>query len=214
MKTSTRFQKSKKKPKDITVLKPGGNNAKLGFNVTAKKWRGKKLYSVTLIERETCPTDCHHWEDCYGDSMPFAHRFELDGLEEAIEKEIPTLLKKHKHGIVIRLHVLGDFYSVAYVKFWEKLLKRHKKLCIFGYTGRRITSHIGKRIQRMNNAFEDKCLIRYSRSEDYDGEHSFAAEESFDGDSFDCPEQKDKVKDCASCGLCWMVKKTVKFYTH
>jgi hypothetical protein len=43
---------------------------------------------------------------------------------------------------------------------------------------------------------------------------SYAAEESFTGKSFDCPEQTGDLKDCASCGLCWITPKTVRFTTH
>ena len=123
MKTSTVYQRSIKSPYDSTVIKPGSNNKKLGFNITSKKWKGKKLYSLTLVERETCPISCHHWDDCYGNNMPFAHRFSTEGLEKNLEREIETLINKHPHGIVIRLHVLGDFYEVGYVQFWEDMLQ-------------------------------------------------------------------------------------------
>ena len=117
MKISTIYQKSIKAPETKFVLKKGSSNKKLGFKVTAKKWTGKRLYSLTLVERETCPTTCHHWVDCYGNNMPFAHRFSTIGLTEKMNKEIEMLMEKHKKGIVIRLHVLGDFYSESYVRF-------------------------------------------------------------------------------------------------
>ena len=120
MKTSTIYQKSIKSPADnpSPILKKGSSNKKLGFKVTAKKWTGKRLYSLTLVERDTCPESCHHWNDCYGDNMPFAHRFSTVDLIPRLRAEVDSLMKKHKDGIVIRLHVLGDFYSVKYVKFW------------------------------------------------------------------------------------------------
>ena len=119
MKTTTVYPKSIKSPlvPSYQVLKKGSNNKKLGFNIKSKKWRGSKLYSLTLVERETCPTSCHHWDDCYGNNMPFAHRFSTDGLETKLESEIETLLEKHPQGITIRLHVLGDFYSVDMLLF-------------------------------------------------------------------------------------------------
>ena len=111
MKTSTVYPKSIKSVNDFAVLKPGSNNKKLGFKISSNKWKGKRLFSLTLVERETCPTSCHHWDDCYGNNMPFAHRFSTNRLEEKLEAEIESLTKKYKEGIVIRLHVLGDFYS-------------------------------------------------------------------------------------------------------
>ena len=223
MKISTRFQKSIKSPSlDLLALKKGSSNKKLGFNVTAKKWTGKRLYSLTLVERETCPTTCHHWDDCYGNNMPFAHRFSTIGLTEKLNKEIEMLMEKHKKGIVIRLHVLGDFYSESYVRFWKEQLEKHPLLCIFGYTARK-GDNIAHAIWKMNHP--DRCVIRHSGNKDYDGKlfatqkafkenWSYAADESFEGKSFDCPEQTGKIKDCASCGLCWITTKTVRFATH
>ena len=215
MKVSTLYQKGIKSPADnpSPILKKGSSNAKLGFKVTSNKWKGKRLYSLTLVERETCPTSCHHWDDCYGNNMPFAHRFSTEGLIPRLESEIESLLQKHKEGIVIRLHVLGDFYSVDYVRFWEDMLLSHPKLCIFGYTAREKDS-IGKAISLMNMRYSERCVIRSSRNAESDSPWSYAAEESFEGKSFICPEQTGKVKDCASCGLCWTTSKTVKFLTH
>ena len=205
------------------ILKPGSNNKKLGFKVNSKRWKGKKLYSLTLVERDTCPTSCHHWNDCYGNNMPFAHRFSIEGLTDKLEIEIAALMNKHPQGIVIRLHVLGDFYSIDYVNFWEDMLFKYPNLCIFGYTGRDIIEllstnesylGIGQAIYLMNNRFNERCVIRFSRSKEYDHDCLYAAEESFEGASFDCPEQTGKVKSCADCGLCWTTKKTVRFLSH
>ena len=213
MKVSTIYQKSVKDPTTKTILKKGSSNKKLGFKVTAKKWTGKRLYSLTLVERETCPTTCHHWNDCYGNNMPFAHRFSIGGLEQKLETEIAALIEKHPLGIVVRLHVLGDFYSEGYVRFWEQMLFDYPTLCIFGYTARK-EDNIANAIWLLNNRFNERCVIRHSGNKEAGDNWSYAAEESFEGASFDCPEQTGKLKDCASCGLCWTTKKTVRFQTH
>jgi hypothetical protein len=196
------------------MLKPGSNNAKLGFKITSPKWKGKRLYSLTLEERTTCPESCHHWDDCYGNNMPFAHRFKTPNIDLFLEKEIAELMEKHKEGIVIRLHVLGDFFSVEYVRFWREMLFEYPKLCIFGYTGREDATLIGREIWMINNRFNERCVIRSSRSKEYDSAWKYAAEESFEGKSFDCPEQTGKLPSCAACGLCWSVSKTVRFLSH
>jgi hypothetical protein len=214
MRVSTRYQKSIRPVEGNTILKPGKNNQKLGFKITSKRWKGKKLYSLSLVERETCPTSCHHWEDCYGDNMPFAHRFSIEGLEQKLETELAALIESNPNGIVVRLHVLGDFYSIDYVKFWEEMLFKYPSLCLFGYTGREEDSTIGEAVWLLNNRFNERCVIRYSRSKGYDGGNLYAAEQSFEGASFDCPEQTEKVKSCADCGLCWTTNKTVRFLSH
>lgn len=217
--TDTKYPKSVKPLEGVTLLKPGSNNKKLGWNVTAKRWKGAKLFSLTLVERRTCPTSCHHWDDCYGNNMPFAHRFDpsADGFLAQLESEIRTLCDKHKL-VVIRLHVLGDFYSQDYIKFWMKLLNRIPNLRIFGYTGHDWDSEMGQSIRSMNMLFRDECVIRFSSNEDSDKPATyygwFAAKEDFTGKSFDCPEQIGLSDSCASCGACWQVPKTVRFMSH
>ncbi len=212
--TTTMYPKGIKAPASKThVLKPGSNNAKLGFILKAKSHKGKRMYSVTLTERATCPTSCQHWDDCYGNNMPFAHRFDTIGLMEKIESDISILLKKHKEGIMVRLHVLGDFYSTEYVAFWERMLLENPKLAVFGFTARE--DKIGRAVSILNIRFSDRCVIRTSRNKESNGiDNIFAASESFEGKAFTCPEQTGKVKSCADCGLCWTATKTVRFLSH
>ena len=185
MKTSTIYQKSIKSPIEFQTLKKGSGNKKLGFKVTSKKWGGKRLYSLTL------------------------------GLLPKLEEELRVLNDKHPQGIVVRLHVLGDFMSVEYVKFWETMMLDYPNLCIFGYTGRELDSKIGMAIHMLNLRYSERFVVRFSRNFDStETGKSFAANESFEGKSFDCPEQTGKVKNCASCGLCWTTTKTVRFLSH
>ena len=206
--------------KKYKLLKPGTNNKKLGGIITAKKWTGKRMFSLTLVERVTCPESCHHWEDCYGNNMPFAHRFNTIGLLHTLEDEVAALSKKYPEGIVIRLHVLGDFYSVSYVAFWERILELYPNVCIYGYTARWYEP-IQKAIAAMNRKWSNRCVIRYSRNRAYipnddmlRDSWKFAAEESYVGPTFTCPEQLGTLPDCASCGACWIANKTVKFLSH
>ena len=146
--------------------------------------------------------------------MPFAHRFTTKNIDLILEREIESLIEKHPEGIVIRLHVLGDFFDLEYVNFWEEMLLKHPKLCLFGYTAREHDEYIGKALMLLNTRFSDRCVIRSSRNNESNSYWSYAAEESFEGDSFVCPEQTGKLKNCASCGLCWSVPKTVRFLSH
>lgn len=210
----TRYQKSIKVPGSTgSVLKRGDANKKLGFTIEQGPLKGQPIYSLTLVERETCDSACHHWSDCYGDNMPFAHRFKTKGLTGHLTRELKALAKKHPGGFVVRLHVLGDFYSVAYVNYWRDALDRIPALTVYGYTGRPFQKPIGAAIVRLNE--HDRSWIRFSQNESFDGINSYAAEESFEGPSFDCPEQTGKVDSCAGCGLlCFTVRKTVRFLSH
>ena len=91
----------------------GHNHRKLGKTIAKGGWLGFKVYALTLEERATCPTTCHHWRTCYGNGMHWSRRLTHGNeLEDAIDQELPVLQRRHPDGFAIRLHVLGDFYSV------------------------------------------------------------------------------------------------------
>ena len=148
--------------------------------------------------------------------MRFAHRIKHGpAMEKRLESEIGALCEKYPQGIVIRLHVLGDFYSRRYVLFWQRMLLDHPNLKLYGYTARPEDSVIGKEILLLNLRFAERCAIRWSRSKENGGlGRWYAAEEGFEGESFTCPEQTGKVASCADCGLCWKASKTVRFLSH
>ena len=120
----TKFKKSIKPP-NLKMLKPGKNNKKLGWNITKGPHKGKKLYSLTLEERATCPTDCQQWDNCYMNNVPFGHRYDHTDVNfiPMLTTNIEELLRKHPEGIMIRLHVSGDFFSEDYVRYWSERLR-------------------------------------------------------------------------------------------
>ena len=217
MLTTTRYRKSVKPvpTNHVQMLKSGGNNKKLGRRIKKTAWAGAPIFSLTLTERDTCPTSCHHWNDCYGNNMPFATRYSVadyGAFSGRLEQELETLFQKHDK-VAVRLHVLGDFFSTEYVTFWDEMLCKFPGLLIWGYTAR--TCDIGKRLQRLNQTYPERCVIRWSRNEDsVSPDKRHAADESFEGKSFTCPEQTGKTDSCATCGACWMSNLTVKFLSH
>ena len=179
------------------------NNKKLGKSKILKgRHKNKLIYSLSLEERKTCPTSCFHWKTCYGNNMPFAHRFMgNDALMKRLDDELTILSTKHKEGILIRLHVVGDFFSVNYVKFWKKMLAKYNGISIFGYTARTPFSEIGKEIAILRSLNWDRFSIRFSNSMEKISANSEDFANAKEG--IVCPEQLDKTKNCASCGLCW-----------
>ena len=179
------------------------NNKKLGKSKILKgRHKNKLIYSLSLEERKTCPTSCFHWKTCYGNNMPFAHRFMgNDALMKRLDDELNILSTKHKEGILIRLHVVGDFFSVKYVKFWKKMLSKYNGISIFGYTARTPFSEIGKEIAILRSLNWDRFSIRFSNSMEKISANSEDFVNAKEG--IVCPEQLDKTKNCASCGLCW-----------
>ena len=69
--------------------------------------------------------------------MHWAERFQVGpALEEAIRRDVAELTTKHPAGIAVRLHVLGDFHSPAYVRLWAELMRKHVTLRVFGFSRR------------------------------------------------------------------------------
>lgn len=218
LKGRTVYLKSIKPPEDVKrLIQPATTNAKLkGTNgvITKGKWKGLPMYSLTLEERNTCPRSCEQWNSCYGNNMPFANRIDHTHgkFEQKLTEEIASLLLKYPQGIVLRLHVLGDFFSVSYVNFWIKLRKLYPLLQIFGYTHRAPSSSIGKAISRLNLT---GTWIRFSDTPGPMGATVVADKamgEQTEG--IICPEQTGKTAGCATCGLCWSVQKQILFIRH
>lgn len=117
------------------VLKPGKFSAKLGEKIDKGPFRGRAIFSLSLDERASCPRSCLHWNDCFGNNMPWAKRYRHGPeLEARLPLEVGAKLLDHPNGIAIRLHTLGDFYSWRYVYLWRDLLETHDRLMVFGFT--------------------------------------------------------------------------------
>lgn len=199
---------------DSTMLKPGINNKKLGHIVRHGPLKGAVLYSLTLEERRTCPRACLLWEKCYGNNMPFAHRYDHTAPDfyDQLSAALDTICLAHKR-VLVRLHVLGDFFSKDYVDWWVQQLDERPELSLFGYTAHAPDSEIGRALHRgtvMHGWL--RCAIRYSGAE-IPVRSAHVGKEPLPG-SFTCPEQLDQVKSCADCGACWNGETNVRFIPH
>lgn len=220
-------------------------NAKLRKEIETSPWSGSKIYTVTLEERKTCPDTCKFKFDgdhpCYGNNMPFAVRYTGDeSLFSQIESDLAELqaktdktnAKRAKDGLapvffVVRLHVLGDFFSVGYVASWAKWLGMFPSLRIWGYTHWHPGTEIGDAILSLREACGGlnarnggRFCIRFSDMEDISlgsalsADLPIAQELLAQKKAFICPEQTGKTESCGTCGLCWMSDKPVIFITH
>lgn len=196
------------------LLKSGMNSRKIGGTVAKGKYRGLPIYTLTLEERETCPRSCEAWAFCYGNNMPFAHRIADDGtLIRRLWAELAALNAEHKAGFLVRLHVLGDFYSVEYVELWRQALVDFPRLLVFGFTARKPPDPIGIALVHLTRDFYDRFRIRFSglRSPE-DGAVVIDRDEPPIG--ILCPAESDPDRCCASCALCWATNRTISFRRH
>jgi hypothetical protein len=196
------------------VLSPGEWQRKLGRRVEKGAWTGMPIYSLSLEERATCPASCHHWRSCMGNGMQLAwrHRHGPE-LEERIGCELGALSHRHPLGFVIRLHVLGDFYSTDYVHRWGVWLHQFPALRIFGYTAWPPLSPIGRALADLNQICRGRFAIRWSSTEpgpncaitiwEWPRSDNQLQSDVSAPRVIVCPAELGKTKGCGTCALCW-----------
>ena len=202
------------------ALKSATNTAKIGGEVRKGKWRGFPAYTLTLEERATCPVTCRHWRSCYGNKMHFAERMQAGAdLEWRLVREVALLDIDHPNGFAVRLHNLGDFYSIRYVQLWAKLLERHPGLHVWGYSARWQVENdpIAAALVAVVRRSWSRFAIRFSNAPVTLGVPVTATIESAyqkPPGAIICPEQVGRTESCSTCGLCWQSEKRVAFLQH
>lgn len=189
------------------VLVDGVNSSKIGGRVMKGPWKGMPIATLTLEERFTCPKTCKQWLTCYGNNMHLALRIRHDEEDFSIHlaSELLRLNARYPDGFVVRLHVLGDFFSLKYVAFWRDALDVLPGLHVFGYTARPVDSPIGAALREIVMDKWDRFAMRWS-----DRGSLLAASEVID-DVKDaagvvCPAEGDENRSCSTCALCWASK--------
>jgi hypothetical protein len=152
--------------------------------------------------------------------MPFGHRFDHTHPDflQMLDRQLGSLNALHPRGFVMRLHVLGDFFSIPYVQFWVAAIEKYKALKVFGYTHHKSFSAIGKTISNTNTYYPKQFRIRFSD----DTTTEFSAhvlpknQQTLDKHTSGiiCPEQLNKTDSCATCTYCWSSDKPVHFIEH
>jgi len=197
-------------------FKSGEHNKKIGKEIVKGKWVGMPIYTLTLEERATCPRTCTHWRDCYGNKMNWSVRLRHGpALEHKLEAELEALQAEHPAGFVVRLHVLGDFYSPEYVAKWGRWLVKFPALRVYGYTAWKRWDDIGYLINILNMR-PDRWVVRFSDAGGYDGTITVGSViEAEIAGAIPCPAQTQKSECCATCGLCWSkTDKPIAFQRH
>lgn len=204
------------KPADAPRLfKPGANNRKIGSHAIKGRFKGMPILTLTLEERATCPRSCANWLDCYGNKMNWSSRHEAGPqLEWRLARELADLQDLHPHGFVIRLHVLGDFYSVGYAKLWLAWIDCFPALHVFGYTAHNPRSEIGQILDAMSRFRWDRFAIRFSNHNLPDRAAATVDLATDSQGAIVCPAQTGASECCGTCGLCWTTRRNIAFLRH
>jgi len=140
-------------------------------------------------------------------------------LEWRLEREVALLDIDHPDGFAVRLHVLGDFYSVEYVELWGKLLERHPDLHIWGYTAHS-DGPIFAALVELVKRYGARFAVRFSNAPfpfPYPATITVETEQQIPADAILCPVQVGKTESCSTCGLCWhtkLTKRRIAFLRH
>lgn len=204
-------------PAAINLLVPGKNHWKIGSSITKGKWQGYPIYTLTLEERSTCPKSCRHWRSCFGNQMPWARRI-IAGpeLEARLPDALQVLQITHPGGFAVRLHVLGDFYSVEYVDLWRGWLDRFPALHVFGFSARWERSDpIAAALVALVLRRWDRFAIRFSNAP-VDECSTVTVEHvgQVPDDAILCPQQTGQTENCGKCALCWQSRDRIAFLQH
>jgi hypothetical protein len=192
------------------LLVSGFNSAKIGARVMKGSWTGLPIFTLTLEERATCPSSCALWRECFGNAMPFARRHAHGpDLIARLDADLRELAARHRDGFVVRVHVLGDFWSIGYLMAWFRWVRDIPGLRVFGYTAHAADSDEGAIIQMANALWPDRCAIRFSVAPEAAIGPMQAttiwrkAGSPWVPEGLVCPAQQDRTQACATCGLCW-----------
>ena len=198
------------------LLKSGHHSRKIGKQVAKGHRRGWEIYTLTLEERASCPRSCGEWASCYGNNMQAAERVEHGpDLIEQLGFEVARLALAHPGGFLVRLHILGDFWSVTYVRFWEQMIQQHPALHLFGFTAREPQSEIGQAIALLiHDAGWSRFAIRFSGAPHTHGAARVLAPGEIDPAAILCPAQTGQTDCCATCALCWQSDRSIAFRRH
>lgn len=196
------------------LLKGGENSRKIGKYVTKGKLRGFPIFTLTLEERATCPRTCEVWHSCYGNGMPYAQRIKHGrAFEERLWNELADKQASHPLGFLVRLHILGDFYSVDYAELWAEALEAYPALHVFGYTAHAPQSPIGQVVQELLGYRSDRFHIRFSGLDALKN-GSVVVEHGAPTEHLVCPAQTGKTDCCGTCAFCWHSDRTIAFLRH
>lgn len=200
--------------KAVRLLKSGEHSRKIGRAMAKGRWARMPLFTLTLEERETCPRTCLEWATCYGNNMHLAHRIMDDGtLTRRLWGELAALNAEFPAGYIVRLHVLGDFYSRDYVRFWREALRDFPALRVFGFTARRPPDPIGNALVQLVADEGERFMLRFSGG-GYETHCAEVVDSPDQASGILCPAESDPNRSCATCGLCMQTTRTISFVRH
>jgi hypothetical protein len=177
-----------------------------------------RIFTLTLEERKTCSSDCPNILRCYGNNMHLAKRIDHSHPDflRKLDAELYHLQAQYPGGFVVRLHILGDFFSPEYVLWWRMALGRYRALRIFGYSAWDKASPIGIALAAVRHIAPDRFRLRFSNQGEANVIPFPIKARGKSPWGLVCPAQTHEGVTCASCTLCWELEPSdaVAFMEH
>jgi hypothetical protein len=133
------------------------------------------------------------------------------GLRGALWGELQALQAAHPAGFMVRLHILGDFYSIDMSRS-GRALAAFRRCHVFGFTahprGRSDRRGVERRWLGRLEPVRDPILRRGRRRT------ARVRGSARDPDAITCPAQTGKTECCATCALCWQSDRSISFIAH
>lgn len=195
----------------VTISRFGKGNNKVGSGV----------FTYSRLPHATCPgrtTACEAM--CYADrvvaeSGAVAAVWARNSATEAVPEALPDGCR------LLRLHVSGDFTSVAYIDGWTALLSRYPDVTVWAYTRSWRVPKLLPALERLRALPKVQLFASMDASTDElppaDWRRAW-----MQGDvrlvgarSLVCPEQTGAQPDCEACGYCFTdYARDVTFIEH
>lgn len=143
------------------ILAIAEHNPKLGGDIERRGTAPSRV--VYLEEYGTCSDQCRFKRDgnCWGENSKADRFIVTEMFWTKVEHEIVILSLLHSRWF-LRLHGLGDFFSVEYVERWIALATKYEQMWVWGFTGRRRDSNIGHAIQSAMDRFGPRWRTLWS----------------------------------------------------
>lgn len=155
--------------------------------------------------RGRCAMDC--CRRCWAKHTRAA-RYHMDWLERAISAQIEADKIK-----IVRVHVSGDFFSLAYIDMWHRIAAAHKNVVFWTYTKVSMAEHAFDDLDNFNvvNSKIPGYGVNYGKIAYVIGLYQYL--KSMGEDVYICRCGIDPTQHCQQCNSCF-TRKYVLFLEH
>lgn len=188
-----------------------------------------KIPSFSLPAADSCPGKTE-WcsKSCYALKLEriyknvkasYALNFKVAQSSDFVSIMNSELLKLSNKGIkIFRWHISGDWFNVKYIYNWVKIVKANPNITFFGYTHSwavpDLLPHIGVLRAQPNVVLFASVDKSTTKTPPKNWRIAYAGDVSNNpfNKMITCLEQTGKIKDCATCKLCFNKLSTVNIH--